>query len=770
MTKSGPSPTHATAPPLAFSTRLMAGCFLLICLIVLMGLWFTRSNNTQHRELAVIRVQNLAQVLERYVAGVAEKADIALKFVAFEYENQLARHRVDEKSIKRLIAQLRLQLPEVAEILVVNSDGNLWPNAGNVKDVNIADSEYFRTLRAAAGTQPVISGPLIDRTSKQWVVVVARRLNYSDGTFAGGIAAVIESNFFKREFAALDLGRLGAISLRTSSLTLVARHPDPPGAVSAIGTAAVSEELKNALGANPGSGSYVASTAIDGVERVNAYRRIAGLPFYVIVGTSTDAWRMAARRDAKDIAMLCGLAIALTIIFSWLLNVAWNRREHAISALAHESFRNNLLLRNASDGLHILDAGGNALEVNDSFCAMLGRPRAEVLGMNVAQWDAGLTGPALAKKLHTLRLNHGNNVFETRHRRRDGGIFDVEINATAVSYDDRDALFCSARDITARKAAEHALRVSENHLRLASNAGGVGLWNLDLVTGSVWRSLRHARIFGYVSSATPWSRDQFLEHVVAEDREFVGQQLNTVAENNRVQFECRILRTDRALRWIAVGGECLRDEHGAPASMTGTVMDITERKEAEAELKQLNETLQGLAVRDTVTGLFNRRYLDETVAREILEADRGHYSVGFIMMDIDLFKNINDTFGHPAGDKVLQALGNLLRENIRGADIACRYGGEEFLLVLPHAATPEAMQRAEQLRALVEDMQVSADGMSVSITMSAGVATYPADGKTGDTVIARSDTALYAAKMAGRNCVRAAGHNQASSTTAIHQA
>ncbi len=130
--------------------------------------------------------------------------------------------------------------------------------------------------------------------------------------------------------------------------------------------------------------------------------------------------------------------------------------------------------------------------------------------------------------------------------------------------------------------------------------------------------------------------------------------------------------------------------------------------------------------------------------------------VSFIMLDIDFFKRVNDTRGHSAGDRVLQAVAKRLLDNSRGGDVACRYGGEEFLLVLPNTAADIALQRAEDIRALVGSSPVPCDGEAIAVTLSAGVATYPDDGASADAVIRRADDALFAAKAAGRNCVRRA--------------
>jgi diguanylate cyclase (GGDEF)-like protein/PAS domain S-box-containing protein len=172
-----------------------------------------------------------------------------------------------------------------------------------------------------------------------------------------------------------------------------------------------------------------------------------------------------------------------------------------------------------------------------------------------------------------------------------------------------------------------------------------------------------------------------------------------------------------------------------------------------ANLK-LRERLRDQSIRDALTGLFNRRYLEETLDRELRRAEREGQPVGVLMLDIDHFKRFNDSFGHGAGDEVLRALGQLLMRHVRVEDIACRYGGEEFTVVLPGCSLDTAIARAEALREQARDLQVHHAGQALGgITVSAGVAAFPQHGTTESAVLRAADGALYQAKQAGRNRV-----------------
>ncbi len=172
---------------------------------------------------------------------------------------------------------------------------------------------------------------------------------------------------------------------------------------------------------------------------------------------------------------------------------------------------------------------------------------------------------------------------------------------------------------------------------------------------------------------------------------------------------------------------------------------------------RLRETLRRQAIRDPLTGLFNRRYLEETLQREIRRAERNHRPLGAVLIDLDHFKRFNDRYGHQGGDALLRALGRFLQSHTRGEDIACRYGGEEFVLILPEAALPQVQERAEQLREAARHLAAEHGGAQLGgITLSLGIAVFPDHAGDGRHLLGAADEALYRAKAAGRDRVAVA--------------
>lgn len=230
------------------------------------------------------------------------------------------------------------------------------------------------------------------------------------------------------------------------------------------------------------------------------------------------------------------------------------------------------------------------------------------------------------------------------------------------------------------------------------------------------------------------------------------------------------LYTAGSTRIIEMQVSLLQTARNQPSGRLLVLRDVTLRRAYEDELatanqqlqqklqqiKQLQQRLQEDAIRDSLTGLYNRRYFTATLERELARADREGEELALILLDIDFFKSVNDTYGHSGGDQVLKAIGQLLQEHVRSSDVACRYGGEEFALALPGLGVVGALERAEQIRTACAALQVIYQSHVISVTMSGGVGVVPQHGHTPDDLVRATDLALYRAKANGRNRVHLA--------------
>jgi diguanylate cyclase (GGDEF)-like protein len=217
----------------------------------------------------------------------------------------------------------------------------------------------------------------------------------------------------------------------------------------------------------------------------------------------------------------------------------------------------------------------------------------------------------------------------------------------------------------------------------------------------------------------------------------------------------RMSRTDQAAAEAAVPGSL---------EITWPVRTMAERLALALADMQLREALRAQSICDPLTGWYNRRHMQETLERDIRRASRTKNPLSLLMFDIDNFKEFNDSFGHEAGDVALQTLCQMVKTLIRGEDVACRYGGDEFVLILPDSSAELAAQRAEEMRIAAGNAEIQYQGHLLKpMTLSFGIATFPADARTSHELLRAADTALFRAKSEGRDRVQM--HGKASEPT-----
>jgi diguanylate cyclase (GGDEF)-like protein/PAS domain S-box-containing protein len=234
------------------------------------------------------------------------------------------------------------------------------------------------------------------------------------------------------------------------------------------------------------------------------------------------------------------------------------------------------------------------------------------------------------------------------------------------------------------------------------------------------------------------------------------------------EIEYRLHDAKKGFRWYLDRALPLRDASGAIIKWVGTCTDIDDQmhtqellqeqiKQHTTALFEANERLQHESIHDPLTGLYNRRYLEDVLERETRRAVRADHGLSVIMLDLDHFKRFNDTYGHGAGDVVLRETAALLVKSVRAEDIVCRYGGEEFVIILPMASFKTACARAERIRERVRELNLLYRGEAVgTITISAGVAGLPEHGIVPKELLHAADAALYRAKAEGRDRVAVA--------------
>jgi diguanylate cyclase (GGDEF)-like protein/PAS domain S-box-containing protein len=464
------------------------------------------------------------------------------------------------------------------------------------------------------------------------------------------------------------------------------------------------------------------------------------------------------------------------------------RRLQAEEALRVSEERYRELFENANDMVFTMDLDGNLTSLNKAAERITGYARAEALRMKLPQFVAQ-DFQEVARRMTGRQDSPA--TYELEIFAKEGQRVALEISTHIISRDGKPVgVQGIARDITERKKTEEALQQAKQNLEAWVHELEQRTREMTLLSemGDMLRAcltsdeaysviVRVAQqIFpvqaGALYAITPsrnlveavaiWGDASLVERVFAPD-------------------ECWALRRGR-VHWVEdahVGLLCKHLPHPAPEgylcvpmmaqSEALGILYLTQPTNARLiEAKQrlavtmaehiamalsnlkLHETLRSQSIRDPLTGLFNRRFMEESLALELRRAVRNQRPLGVIMLDLDRFKYFNDTYGHEAGDTLLRELGTLLQTNIRGEDIACRYGGEEFTLILPEGSAEVTCQRAEALREAIKRMDVLHRGATLGrISASLGVAVFPEHGRTVEALLQAADAALYQSKDAG---------------------
>jgi diguanylate cyclase (GGDEF)-like protein/PAS domain S-box-containing protein len=431
---------------------------------------------------------------------------------------------------------------------------------------------------------------------------------------------------------------------------------------------------------------------------------------------------------------------------------------------------------------------GHLLDINEGFCRLTGYSREEALAGSSIQLSLWADVRDRDQVLTALIAKHRVNNREYDFRTKTGELLHCLYSGELIELSGEPHIVSIVRDITEQKKTEAILRLRLNLWEYAA-AHTVdelmqrALDEIEAITDSPI-SFYHFVLEDQVSlSLQAWSTRTRREFCHAEgqgmhyDLEQAGVWADCIREKKPIvhndyaallhrkgmpEGHARVVRqlvvpTFHGGRIVAVLGignkSSPYDERDIAllSFIADIIWRIIERKQTEEEIQRLHAQLREMALLDPLTGLYNRHYMDETLSRELARAAREDYPVSFVMIDIDHFKQVNDSIGHPAGDIVLQALAALLRKNTRGSDILYRIGGEEFLAVLPKARAEYALQAAEKWRMDFRDSVSKMASGGIQATISCGIASFPEDGEIAADLLASADQALYQAKAAGRD-------------------
>jgi diguanylate cyclase (GGDEF)-like protein/PAS domain S-box-containing protein len=420
--------------------------------------------------------------------------------------------------------------------------------------------------------------------------------------------------------------------------------------------------------------------------------------------------------------------------------------EASLTALKVQVEKNIVLLRNASDGIHIFDYDGNNIEVSDSFCMMLGYTREEMIGMNVSQWDTNMSYDKLMSDIRLQFKQKNRNLFETRHRRKDGTIIEVEVSSFPLDLEGKPVLFNSSRDISERKQAEHQLQIAATAFE--SQEGMI-------ITDANSQILRVNQAFmaitGYTADEVIGKNPKILSSG-RQDSNFYAAMWEKINSTGFWDGEIWDRRKNGEIFPEYLSITAVKNKAGLTTNYVATLTDLTQRKADE-------DKIEHLALFDHLTRLPNRRQLIDRLSKALSSSSRSGHEGAILFIDLDNFKNLNDTLGHDKGDLLLQQVAQRLLACVRDEDTVARLGGDEFVVMLEDLSELP-IEAAAQIESVGEKILASLRNSyqlgehPYRCTPSIGATLFDSHFEAIDELFKQADIAMYQAKVAGRNTMR----------------
>jgi len=505
---------------------------------------------------------------------------------------------------------------------------------------------------------------------------------------------------------------------------------------------------------------------------------IAGTDWLMIAEIDEAEAYAGIQASARGTALIAGLTLLLLygVGYDFWRRDRQRREFAALRAQQDVEARFRTLFEASSEAVMLLDARG-FLDCNPAALRIFGVPdKEDFLKLSPVELSPpcqadGRPSSELAPERIAQALEEGHRTFEWLHRRADTGQdFPAEVVLSAIDLADGQVLLATVRDFTERKRLEDRLRDNEARIRrmLEHLPTPIAVSSVHASRPVLFYNQAFTRAFGYTLEDIPtvddWYRRAYPD---ADYRANVISRWNEAfpgamaARGVMDAQEYRVTCKDGEVRDVLISANALDD------MQLVSFVDVSERKAyerkleiayeaaatANRQLQDLNRQLNQIATTDALTGVWNRRHFEQVVVTELARAQRYHEPLALLLIDVDHFKAINDHHGHQVGDQVLVELMRRIQAHLRAADVLARWGGEEFVALLPQTPAGPARSLAERLRRLVAAEPFPEAG---KVTASFGLAQLQPR-ETLDAWLKRVDDALYAAKAAGRDCVRGDG-------------
>jgi len=463
------------------------------------------------------------------------------------------------------------------------------------------------------------------------------------------------------------------------------------------------------------------------------------LSYRIITAAGEERWVLEQGRGVFDTRG------AVQALEGFITDITDRKQTEELLQLSEARYR--AIIESQTDLLCRFLSNGMLTFVNDAYCGYFACPRDAILATDLLAIVPEPDRDTVRAHIAQCGAGHPLSTYVHQVRRGDGQWRWMQWTVQAVLGENDSLLELQAagRDITEQRHAEATLRESEERYRRIVETAQEGIWQIDAEGRTTFANARMAEMLG--CSVAAMQGKTLFDFMDEEGQCLARERLERRRQGIAEQHDFRFRRLDGGEIWALLSTNPILDAEGRYAGALAMIIDISDRK-------RMEETLRQLATHDALTGLFNRRYFFTLAERELERSQRYGHPLALLMLDLDHFKAINDSRGHQAGDQVLRAVAGIIQASLRQIDVVGRYGGEEFVVLLPETARATALAVAKRLCAAVAVQSVELPGECLPITISIGVAVGFGDVALNlEEMLERADRALYAAKATGRNRV-----------------
>ncbi|HUH61293.1 MAG TPA: diguanylate cyclase [Candidimonas sp.] len=691
--------------------------------------------------------QNILFAVNHVLGNTLRDLDLSL-LDTIDRIDQTARGNDRLSSMQGSARSLHLLAPgDLGNELVIDADGEVTHSAKPLPPGNWSFNtrDYFLFHQQGNGTGLFVSEPFYSKLDGKVSVAFSRRWNKPDGTFGGVVVVTIKLQYFTGLFSAIELGTAGGINLFFTNGTLLTRFPynDDLLGTSLAGQPNFQRFLRE------GRGSFIGASDIDGIERLYTFGGLDPFPMLVSIVRSTDVILEAWYRDVRRLGAAT-LALMVACIALALLAERQLYARHLATAQ----------MQQAKNHLHtVLDSIPAMVAYWDSNLRnrFSNSAHSDWFGMKPQQIDGRVMSDVMCTQVLAELEPHIYLALDGHRQQFDNVLPDANgdrrhVASTYIPDIRQDGVvrgfFVLATDTTQRKAIETSLLEEKERFRVT----------LESIRDGVITTDKDGRITYQNPAAeamTGWASDEAIgrlaEDVIAlhDDTEGAAQQSSL---RQALSFRHAIISTNDSVLINRNGQRIEVDDSAAPildetGMLSGAVLVFHDVSRSRA----LAREMQHLSQHDALTRLPNRRMLGDSSNKAITRAKRDRRRIAVLYLDLDGFKNVNDTYGHDAGDELLVIVAQRFSSVLRVGDMLTRYGGDEFIVLMDVLDGPEDAARLAARLLAVNNEPIVIKGQRLVIGTSIGIALYPDDAQDFEGLLRHADKSMYEAKRGGKN-------------------